>query len=404
MCVAKPIIVSFQNHSIEITDGPTALGYIFSVARIPSRVRPGKLSWSNYVVPLLAIYSRCLYLAYIFNADWQPRVLNVPWMTCAMYFNDDEDRLAVLLGSTYVSFSVDSNRLAALNATKRSVMTLWRASHALAPGLSCYVPVRTLQPPQQPPIMVDSVVDGLYAILRGQPLASPGGVLVDPPKYKRPKCDDWRTVIADQGAAEARFDNIAMQHSTAWKSIQPPPPIDIMPLPADQIYAHPKIRKSIRDALTEIMKIRWSPGYDPDAPAPTPIDAAIINAIEVCFLPHMFPSLPPIPPATQPTPNASLPEIPPITIPGHALRATAAVMAIYTPDCRTRILDMLERFYHWVRAGDDGLGFGPPHKAKFGTCCETYPIAALMYVGPCLCFLISSPQPPFLRARMSRCS
>ncbi|KAK4124718.1 hypothetical protein N657DRAFT_679553 [Parathielavia appendiculata] len=124
VCVAKPITVSFNNHLIEIADGPTALGYIFSIARMPSQVRPAQLIWSNYVVPLLAIYSRCLYLAYIASQDWKPRLLNVPWMACAMYFNDAQGRLAMLLGSTYAPSSADSGQLAAANGAKRSAMAL----------------------------------------------------------------------------------------------------------------------------------------------------------------------------------------------------------------------------------------------------------------------------------------
>ncbi len=382
VCVAQPITVSFNNHPIEIADGPTALGYIFSVARMPSQIRPAQLTWSNYAVPLLAIYSRCLYLAFIMNQDWQPRLLNVPWMACAMYFNDAGGRLSLILGSTYAPFSADSGQVAAANETKRSAMALWRGDHALAPGLSFYMPARTLKPPQYPPVMVDSIIDGLFALLRGQTLECPGGVLVDPPKYQRTKDGDWRTVITDQASAKSNFDNLATQHSTAWKATQPPPPIDILPLPLDQVYAHPDIRKSIRAALADIMKIRWTSSYrdNRDAASPTPLDTAIVKAIQVCFLPHMFPALPPIPPATKPTPNASLPEIPVIAIPGQALAIGAAVLAIYTPDCRTRVLDMLERFYLWTEAGDDGLGFGQPYKARFGRCCETYPVAALTYV------------------------
>ncbi|KAK4124719.1 hypothetical protein N657DRAFT_330635 [Parathielavia appendiculata] len=230
-------------------------------------------------------------------------------------------------------------------------------------------------------MMVDSIIDGLLALLRGQTLECPGGVLVDPPKYQRAKRGDWRTVIMDQSAAQTSFDNLATQHRTAWKAIQPPPPIDILPLSSDQVYAHPHLRKSIRAALADIMKIRWTSSYcdGRDAPSPTPLDAAIIKAIQVCFLPHTFPAPPPIPPATQPTPNASLPEIPAIAIPGQALAVGAAVLAIYTPDCRTRVLDMLERFYFWVEAGDDGLGFGQPSKARLGRCCETYPVTVLTY-------------------------
>ncbi|KAK9418685.1 hypothetical protein SUNI508_07942 [Seiridium unicorne] len=382
--VARPITVAFHNGiSIEVTDGPTALGYIFSVARMPAQVQPTEMTWSDHVVPLLAIYTRCIYLAYIFNQEtpngtaWQPRPLNVPFTTCAMSFTDSQNRLAVFLGSSYAPCSVDSSPLTTLCSARRILMGLWRGTHAWKYALSFYTPSRSLRPPPRLPIMTDSIIDGLYALLRGQQLSSPGGAMVDPPKYKRKRLNDWRTVIMDPAAAQTNFEILAKQHSAAWKAIQPPPPIDILPLAADQVYNHPVLRQQLRSALEDIMKIRWDTKYDRDAPIPTAMDLAMTKAIEICFLPHMFPDLPPVPPATQPAPNPSLPEIPPLTIPAHQIRAKAALLAIYDEACRIRVLDMLDRFYFWVQAGDDGLGFGHPLVGKYGSCSETYPAASL---------------------------
>ena len=70
-----------KNENLSITDGPTALGYIFSVA-IPTQDVP---KMENYYLPLLTIYSRATYLAYICIEASPPRVENVPIMCCVMY-------------------------------------------------------------------------------------------------------------------------------------------------------------------------------------------------------------------------------------------------------------------------------------------------------------------------------
>jgi hypothetical protein len=94
---ADPIDVPFGPNSVNIplNDGPSALGYIFTIAQasVPSWSR----RFDNYVVPLQALYSRCIYLAYIVNgfrpcpgAQWNRKEGNVPWMTNSMYFTDHD--------------------------------------------------------------------------------------------------------------------------------------------------------------------------------------------------------------------------------------------------------------------------------------------------------------------------
>lgn len=60
--VPSPETVTYGAGQITINDGPSALGYIFSIAASNAS---SPRTYINYAVPLLAIYARCLFLAYV---------------------------------------------------------------------------------------------------------------------------------------------------------------------------------------------------------------------------------------------------------------------------------------------------------------------------------------------------
>lgn len=80
--VSDPETVSYGASKISINDGPAALGYIFSIAASNAAF---PRTYNNYAVPLLAIYSRCLYLAYVLCEGGLPNEKGVPFMASCMY-------------------------------------------------------------------------------------------------------------------------------------------------------------------------------------------------------------------------------------------------------------------------------------------------------------------------------
>lgn len=79
----KPIeiLASPNGARLPIVDGPTALGYIFSIA-IPTVEVP---TIANYFLPLLTIYAKCMYLAYVCGESPEPQIHQVALTSCVMY-------------------------------------------------------------------------------------------------------------------------------------------------------------------------------------------------------------------------------------------------------------------------------------------------------------------------------
>jgi hypothetical protein len=78
-----PISVSFGSNNIElkIVDGAAALSYIFSVAEPPTGA-----DWNTYWFPLCLIFSRCIYLAFVTDAQTQTeKISGVPIMANVVY-------------------------------------------------------------------------------------------------------------------------------------------------------------------------------------------------------------------------------------------------------------------------------------------------------------------------------
>lgn len=87
--VALPVMVPYgngQDGQMSIVDGPSAMGYIFSVASPPHGLNSG---WWNCFLPLNILYSWAMYLAdirFICGSPLPRRdVYWVPYMTCLMY-------------------------------------------------------------------------------------------------------------------------------------------------------------------------------------------------------------------------------------------------------------------------------------------------------------------------------
>ncbi|KAK3681140.1 hypothetical protein B0T22DRAFT_445817 [Podospora appendiculata] len=220
------IIVTFGHGQLAINDGPSALGYIFSIAQAPAAGPPFASPWDDYVLPLPAIYSRCLYLAYFgtmipnpHNPDnpsllWWDSYQNVPWIAGAMYFTDDANQLRVLFSSTYLAGRENYAQTQAMTRAKQKMMNQWRAADVLNPALQFYDPHRVLPPP----------------------------------------------VLREAALINTTFDAVRVIFRNAWLQIHPAQDIEAMPLA--EIWDRRPFGEQIRNTIRAVVNVRWAPGYN----------------------------------------------------------------------------------------------------------------------------------------------
>ncbi|KAI0390904.1 hypothetical protein F5Y17DRAFT_442787 [Xylariaceae sp. FL0594] len=136
--VAVESLVDFgtrnPRNQLQIVDGPTALGYIFSVA-----VPPANPTWLNYYLPLAALYCRCLYLAFVKYRDYNQQQLvlapgDLPQMSCVMY-NGENQNVRYVYGSTRASIPASIGAAGARRANSGSTLDNFRRQNVLVPAL-----------------------------------------------------------------------------------------------------------------------------------------------------------------------------------------------------------------------------------------------------------------------------
>jgi len=223
---AVPVMVTFGAAQIGINDGPSALGFIFSIANPPATALPQLRTFENYALPLLALYSRCLYLAYIKNG-----VAYVPKMSCGMYASG-LNPFPLLLGSTYVTSSSNSQRQA-FEEGLRQMMNRWRRQSVIQPGLDFYVPQRQL--PSLAPNIRKKVIKGFYQAFRGFSINEPGRALPRRPRPNTPPRFYLFTECVDPNVATQQFNGDALFFNQTWQGTTPGNP-PIIPLPKDSVY------------------------------------------------------------------------------------------------------------------------------------------------------------------------
>ena len=90
-----PVVITFgpNSTSIEIVDGTAALSYLFSILKPPDK----EANWKTYWTPLLVLFSKFLYLAFIDddignnNEDNKMKMTEVPIMANVMYLAESKD-------------------------------------------------------------------------------------------------------------------------------------------------------------------------------------------------------------------------------------------------------------------------------------------------------------------------
>lgn len=352
-----------NNQDLKIIDGPAALGYIFSVATSPNGA-----TYDNYLVPLQAIYSRCLYLAYIRKIGNPEPVNNVgdpPAMSSCIYFRDAGNQLWFLLGSTYVlTYAVDGYDTADHNA-KRRLMNGWRREQIINPALQSYNPNRRLPPNPHvlPPVLELAVAEAIWKSLFNKPLGIDNAITYN---TNLPALDPWVTV--PENLADAQFLLVRTAVNAAWRAV--PNPQDLVPFPRTAHWDRGPFKNALRAALLNVVRLRWELGVNRNDIA---IQTAYRQAFDIMFVPRMFQ------PTANNKPNTLLPEFDPgQVLPNYMALKDTLFATLYGPASTSPVLRMLDNLYTWVNSGNDYLAFAGPSVQRYGRCAETYPIAGIM--------------------------
>lgn len=136
----EPVTVTFGTKPdlVQIIDAATALGYLFSIVKPPKGI---DVNWKQYWLPLLALFSRCLYLAFVDlrpDLDMDLAISFVPTMACVMYAsqefgtNDLEKPLMFGASTPYAAFKDFEDQ--DLESRKERART-WRRTNVLVADL-----------------------------------------------------------------------------------------------------------------------------------------------------------------------------------------------------------------------------------------------------------------------------
>ncbi|KAK0634150.1 hypothetical protein B0T14DRAFT_561663 [Immersiella caudata] len=363
------------NLTVPIIDGPAALGYILSAAEPPEGA-----TFESYVVPLQAIYSRCLYLAYVTVVMSSPSpkeiadIPAVPWMSCSMYLNAGaNDKLYFLLGSTYaMRYTGASAELDVSCTAKNRLMTRSRRQILNSALTLTYTPNLPTVP--IPPLLEDDLIQAVWKMLLNQQLKK-NNVTFDriPTGWNVNAADAWVTVPPN--AVTTGFTAGLATITGLWVAEHNPsvPPL-ILPYPREQLLAKAcKQSQPLRNALREVVRARWTLPYFPTGDR---IRNAFLAVFGIMYYPNMYYTLPSNPLMVNPQKEMKFTKVP---ASADTIRtAREATAATLWGACGGAVLDMLDRIYFWAETDpDNGLMHGGLGSKRFGRCAETYPVAGL---------------------------
>lgn len=152
----EPIVVHYgpDRARLLIADGASALGYLFSICKLPVAK---SLSWYAYWLPSLLLYSRCLYLAFVAadegNLGKYYFFSGVPVMANVMYLPIGLDQShSLMFGSTLPSVSLSSKE-DTLVVEQTRLAYVWRRKNILESALNDLHPGATLPGVLHPPVL-----------------------------------------------------------------------------------------------------------------------------------------------------------------------------------------------------------------------------------------------------------
>jgi hypothetical protein len=327
---------------MQIVDGPAALGYIFSVAT-PPMVNP---TWENYYLPLLVIYSKCLYLAYITLVPGaaNARITDVPIMSCVMYIRPQtEPPHSFMFGSTWTSTDYDSDA-AVLEMERRRMLDRWRRRELLEQALT-HVPLQQgeampIVPPFDPEYWKE-LCWIFYRDFRGR---------------KQPA----QVPVIQKNAAANATETLRAATVATLKAAQPGLP-DPKMIDVNQLANNFRTKNDLQTCVLNLLHLRFRAHYDRNS---NQVLEAYQALIKYYLTPHMFPA--------DPTGNIiSNAEVP--LPPAQLVQLNQTVATLWAaPGTADKALDKLDVLY------DEQTQGGHPPTRPYGRCAETYCVVCML--------------------------
>ncbi|KAA8895542.1 hypothetical protein FN846DRAFT_969080 [Sphaerosporella brunnea] len=335
---AKPCNVQFGAEELQIVDGPAALGYIFSVAKPPM----DNPTWESYYLPLLVIYSKCLYLSYItiVPGNANAKITDVPVMSCLMYIRpQNEPPHSFMFGSTWTSTAYDAD-VAALEFERKSMLDDWRK--ALLKTALDHVPLQDEEPkptlPTFEPLYWNELCQIFYRDFRGR---------------KQPT----QVPVTQRDVAAQTTETLRKTIIATLKQVQPGLPDPVM-IDVNQLANNFRTKNNLQTCLLNLIRLRFQNPYDRTSDQ-------VINAYKALIAFYITPHLFPADPTGKIIADVEIPV--PSTLIDPAVATLWAIPG--TPD---RALDKLDVLHTEQTQGDH-----PPTR-PYGRCAETYCVVCML--------------------------
>ncbi|XP_014556029.1 hypothetical protein COCVIDRAFT_27107 [Bipolaris victoriae FI3] len=334
---------------LQITDGATALAYVFSIVK-PTVAKP---TWTTYYGPLLIIFARCIHLAFVIPFPFAATIADqggvlpsdIPMMAGIMYLISDNP---VFMLSASMMYETASTGAVQVERQRRAALQdQWRFETLLGQSLDL-VPWERGEPivnlPKFPPISARDLFRNMYLSLF--------------------RLNIFRDAIVQpiQASLLAMFINTA-----------PPDQKGAIPLGFQRGFVFVANHSFLRSQL-EKNQLDENRGtnllavcFDENAPDPVSLQRAFEPLITFRLALHMFP------PRAQKLnlPDGNQKEIP-LSDPVKAALATA-VTAFYTANIAT-----LSQWALTFHSNVISRRIRSEKNAPFGRCAETYGVASMM--------------------------
>lgn len=338
----------FPQQALEVVDSAAALGYIFSIVK-----RPSHANWYDYWLPLLVLYSKCLYLAFFFNhADENTAITGIPIMASVVYLAHgadfpSSDRPA-MFGASIPSAPLFGNQPGDTIARART----WRRGKLLLPALQRVAGTEAKLPLAEPDLR--KLVDALHTL-----------ITKCPPKIKKNQPTPPPDLIPERRPLQDDLFELNVQITEDVKSrIDNGEPLSFLRL------GHAEATKeTLRALLSGLFIRRYNVSGAPETDAE--LNDLFKKVLEFYISPHVYPY--------RSVKISSDEEVP--LLDSEKDEVTRIVLTLWAdPSFKAKAFDKLEYVIKRQEVYND-----PKSQSDSGKCAETYPVVGVGYVHQSRC-------------------
>ena len=329
----QPVAVRLgpQATEILITDAASGIGYLFSIVNPPTGIT---ITWSGYFMPMLVLFSRCLYLAFVAN-DGQHALSGVPIMANVMYLADHVPHGKLprpfIFGAT-ISAAPQSAARDKVFQNHRGLTTTWRRDELLLPTLSKLG--KSL--PLSDELLVGPLVKQLHLMIIGNPQMNDPG---DP---------EYPLIAGLDTMASSTLQKILVRKSLKKSSA----------VHAKGLLKDIRTRATLIGLLRQVVELRYAQDYDTENKS---VISACQRLLHFYVVPHIF--------EVDPVQPQNVHEV--ALIQKEDTEITNLVNSLWKL-CRERFL--IKVYQLKVR---QELYEVPPAEVVYGRCAETYPVVCI---------------------------